>query len=159
MGSAPARDQRCHLEQGEQVVAVVDRDLEEGEEHHGDNPDVEARLPSVEVGNGTERGLGSKKEMRKEGKAPEDEGSQDKPNDSKCVQVCHIVSNPTNPIVLGDKSVFELGVIVTPLAAAGQLGIRLKIQFRKKIFSLTTWISVMLPVPSRITCIFSSLML
>ena len=64
MGSAPVRDQRCHLEQGKQVVAVVDRDLEEGEEHHGDNPDVEARLPSIEVGNGTERGLGRKKEKR-----------------------------------------------------------------------------------------------
>ena len=47
-----------HLEQGEQVIAVVDRDLEEGEKHHSDNPNVEARLPSKEVGNGTRGGLG-----------------------------------------------------------------------------------------------------
>ena len=49
-----------HLEQSKQVIAVADRDLEEGEEHNGHNPDVEARLSSKEVGDGTRRRLGCK---------------------------------------------------------------------------------------------------
>ena len=60
---------------------------------------------------------------------PEHEGSQDKADHPKRVQVRHVVANPTNPIVLSDKSVFELGVIVTPLTAACQIGIRLKNRF------------------------------
>ena len=54
------------------------------------------------------------------GKAPKHEGSQDKPHNSKRVEVGHIVTNPANPIVLSDKGVFELGVIVCPLAATGK---------------------------------------
>ena len=63
---------------------------------------------------------------------PEHEGSQDKANNSKGVQVGDIVTNPTNPIVLCDKSVFELRVIVCPLAAARETRILLKIRVEKK---------------------------
>ena len=52
-----------HLEQSKQVIAVADWDLEEGEEHNGHNPDVEARLSSKEVGNGTGKGLGCTREI------------------------------------------------------------------------------------------------
>ena len=114
---------QIHLEQSKQLIAVAERDLQGCEEYDGDNPDVEARLPSKEVGDGTGRGLGCEKKILQR---PEHKGSQDKADHPKRVQVRHVVTNPTNPIVLSDKSVFELGVIVTPLTAACQIGIRLK---------------------------------
>ena len=43
------------------------------------------------------------------------------------------MSDPTDPIVLGDKGVLELGVVVSPLLAAGELGVCL-ISEEKGIF-------------------------
>ena len=43
------------------------------------------------------------------------------------------MSNPTDPIVLGDEGVLELGVVVSPLLAAGELGVCL-ISVEKGIF-------------------------
>ena len=125
LSSIPS-DAGTHLKQGKQVVAVVDGDLEEGEEHDGHNPDVEARLSTKEVRDGTEGWLYCRRNGRKEWKLPEDEGAQNESHHSKSEEVSNIVSNPTDPIVLGDEGVLELGVVVSPLLAAGELGVCLR---------------------------------
>ena len=43
------------------------------------------------------------------------------------------MSDPTNPVILGDEGVLELGVVVSPLLAAGELGVCL-ISEEKGIF-------------------------
>ena len=69
----------------------------------------------------------AREEWDKGRKAPEHKGSKDKPNNSKGVEVGHIVTNPANPIILSDKSVLELRVVICPLAAACKTRISLEV--------------------------------
>ena len=61
------------------------------------------------------------KKVRRRRRTPEHKGSQDQPHTSKGVKIWDIVTDSANPIVLGNKSVFELGVVIAPLAAGGKL--------------------------------------
>ena len=116
LSSIPS-DAGSHLEQGKQVVAVVDGDLEEGEEHDGHNPDVKARLSTKEVRDGTEGWLYCRRENGKiEWKLPEDEGPQNESHHSKSEEVSNIVSDPADPIVLGDEGVLD------PITITGDVG-------------------------------------
>ena len=72
---------------------------------------------------------------------PKDKGSKDEPNNSKGVEVGHIVTNPANPIILSDKSVLELWVIICPLTAARKTRISLQVYFNRheQMNSIKSW--------------------
>ena len=97
-----------YLEEGEEVIVVTGGDHAEREDDAGGGADVETQLPSEEVRHGAE-----------------DEGPEDEPHHGQGVQVGHHHRFIADPVILGDRRVFELRGVVLPLRALGQLRLRL----------------------------------
>ena len=97
---------RKYLKESIEVVAPADGDLEEAEDHGGDNPNVETCLAPKEVSNGAR--TFQFRSFLDTISLPEDKAAQDDANHPQGVKVTDQMGISTNPVVFSSESVLEL---------------------------------------------------